>query len=145
AAPHCPAGHFSPYSGGEKDTFAKDFANLQRCRNGGEGGAGIDSGHRRALLRMDAMQNQRFKKRSAELTFLAWRNESYCPAKETIMSTISARRGFFRSAMNALIAARQREASRYVSGVLLGFDDETLKANGYDREELKKAARSRYV
>ncbi|MCF6116308.1 hypothetical protein L2449_05150 [Mesorhizobium muleiense] len=47
--------------------------------------------------------------------------------------------------MNALIEARQREASRYVSGVLLGFDDETLKANGYDREELKKAARSRYV
>ncbi|RWO09747.1 MAG: hypothetical protein EOS07_11915 [Mesorhizobium sp.] len=43
------------------------------------------------------------------------------------------------------IEARQREASRYVSGVLLGFDDETLKANGYDREELKKAAGSRYV
>lgn len=61
------------------------------------------------------------------------------------MSTISARRGFFRSAMKAIIEARQREASRYVSGVLLGFDDETLKANGYDREELKKAARSRYV
>ncbi|WP_353025895.1 hypothetical protein [Mesorhizobium sp. M1399] len=65
------------------------------------------------------------------------------PAKETIMSTISARRGFFRSAVNALIEARQREASRYVSGVLLGFDDETLKAHGYDREELKKAANSR--
>ncbi|CAH2408544.1 conserved hypothetical protein [Mesorhizobium escarrei] len=31
AAPHCPAGHFFPYSDGEKDTFAKDFANLQRC------------------------------------------------------------------------------------------------------------------
>ncbi|MGX9119222.1 hypothetical protein ACWTU6_21555 [Mesorhizobium sp. BHbsci] len=61
------------------------------------------------------------------------------------MSTISARRGFLRSAVNALIEARQREASRYVSGVLLAFDDETLKANGYDREELKKAARSRYV
>ncbi|PAP95503.1 hypothetical protein [Mesorhizobium wenxiniae] len=61
------------------------------------------------------------------------------------MSTISARRGFFRSAVNALIEARQREASRYVSGVLLGFDDETLKAHGYDREELRKTARSRYV
>jgi hypothetical protein len=61
------------------------------------------------------------------------------------MSTISARRGFFRSAMNALIEARQREASRYVSDVLLGFDDETLKAHGYDREELRKAARSPYV
>ncbi|AZO01492.1 hypothetical protein EJ066_20530 [Mesorhizobium sp. M9A.F.Ca.ET.002.03.1.2] len=29
AAPHCPAGHFSP--DGEKDAFARDFANLQRC------------------------------------------------------------------------------------------------------------------
>lgn len=61
------------------------------------------------------------------------------------MSTISARRGFFRSAMNALIEARQREASRYVNGMLLGLDDETLKAHGYDREELKKAANSHYV
>ncbi|TIO42840.1 MAG: hypothetical protein E5X81_19240 [Mesorhizobium sp.] len=34
AAPHCPAGHFSPYSDGEKDAFAKDFANLERCRKG---------------------------------------------------------------------------------------------------------------
>ncbi|WP_367186041.1 hypothetical protein [Mesorhizobium escarrei] len=109
------------------------------------GSAAIDSGHRRALFRMDAMQNQRFKKRSAELTFSMWRKESCCPAKETIMSTIPARRGFFRSAVNALIEARQREASRYVSGVLLGFDDETLKAHGYDREELKKRSRSRYV
>ncbi|TIN09143.1 MAG: hypothetical protein E5Y14_16895 [Mesorhizobium sp.] len=31
AAPHCPAGHFSPYSDGEKNAFANDFANLQRC------------------------------------------------------------------------------------------------------------------
>ncbi|WP_352475359.1 MULTISPECIES: hypothetical protein [unclassified Mesorhizobium] len=69
--------------------------------------------------------------------------KSCCPAKETVMSTISARRGFFRNAVKALIEARQREASRYVSGVLLGFDDETLKAHGYDREQLKKAANSR--
>jgi hypothetical protein len=25
-------GHFSPYRDGEKDAFAKDFANFQRCR-----------------------------------------------------------------------------------------------------------------
>ncbi|TIU45015.1 MAG: hypothetical protein E5W19_32185, partial [Mesorhizobium sp.] len=37
AAPHLPAGIFSPYSDGEKDAFADDFANLQHC----EGGAGI--------------------------------------------------------------------------------------------------------
>ncbi|TWI33651.1 hypothetical protein IQ26_03920 [Mesorhizobium tianshanense] len=60
------------------------------------------------------------------------------------MSTISTRPGFFRSAMNALIESRQREARRYVSGVLLGFDDKTLKAHGYDREELKRTARSPY-
>ncbi|MER9068181.1 hypothetical protein NKH84_16710 [Mesorhizobium sp. M0902] len=97
----------------------------------------------RVSLRMGAMQNRRFQKASARLTFFTWRKESYCPAKETVMSTISRRRGFFRNAVKALIEARQREASRYVSGVLLGFDDETLKAHGYDREQLKKAANSR--
>ncbi|RWO22570.1 MAG: hypothetical protein EOS09_19995 [Mesorhizobium sp.] len=35
-APHCPAGHFSPYSDGEKDAVIADFANLQRCRKGAE-------------------------------------------------------------------------------------------------------------
>ncbi|BCH16890.1 hypothetical protein MesoLjLa_37410 [Mesorhizobium sp. L-2-11] len=39
AAPHCPAGHFSPYSDGEKDAFAEDFANLQRCRTDAEAAA----------------------------------------------------------------------------------------------------------
>ncbi|RWK46558.1 MAG: hypothetical protein EOR48_33245, partial [Mesorhizobium sp.] len=32
AAPHRPAGHFSPYNDGEKDAVATDFANLHRCR-----------------------------------------------------------------------------------------------------------------
>ncbi|RWC54516.1 MAG: hypothetical protein EOS56_28545 [Mesorhizobium sp.] len=35
-APHLPAGIFSPYSDGEKDAVAKDFANLQRCGKGAE-------------------------------------------------------------------------------------------------------------
>ncbi|AZO02317.1 hypothetical protein EOA27_07980 [Mesorhizobium sp. M2A.F.Ca.ET.037.01.1.1] len=61
------------------------------------------------------------------------------------MSTLPARRGFFRNAMSALIEARRREATRYVNGALLCLDDETLNANGYDREELKKAANSLYV
>jgi hypothetical protein len=34
AAPHCPAGHFSPYSDGEKDAFVGGFANNQRCTKG---------------------------------------------------------------------------------------------------------------
>src|SRR4051812_45443580 len=32
AAPHRPAGHFSPYSDGEKDAVIEDFANYRRCR-----------------------------------------------------------------------------------------------------------------
>ncbi|RWO57581.1 MAG: hypothetical protein EOS14_22685 [Mesorhizobium sp.] len=34
AASHCPAGHFSPYSDGEKDAISNDFANFRRCRKG---------------------------------------------------------------------------------------------------------------
>jgi hypothetical protein len=43
AAPHCPAGHFSPYSDGEKDAVVGDFANLQRCRKGTEVAASLFS------------------------------------------------------------------------------------------------------
>ncbi|PBC05672.1 hypothetical protein CK220_00235 [Mesorhizobium sp. WSM3860] len=32
AAPHCPAGHFSPCSDGEKDAFINAFANFHRCK-----------------------------------------------------------------------------------------------------------------
>ncbi|PBC10856.1 hypothetical protein CK230_08420 [Mesorhizobium sp. WSM3859] len=34
AAPHRPAGHFSPYSDGEKDAAIDDFANRQTSRKG---------------------------------------------------------------------------------------------------------------
>ncbi|KAA3441781.1 hypothetical protein C7I87_33390 [Mesorhizobium sp. SARCC-RB16n] len=34
AAPHCPAGHFSPYSDGEKEADIDGFANRQRCKRG---------------------------------------------------------------------------------------------------------------
>lgn len=44
--------------------------------------------------------------------------------------------GFFRNAMNALIAARTRQAAAYVNGALLMLDDETLRRNGYNRREL---------
>jgi hypothetical protein len=46
----------------------------------------------------------------------------------------------FRSALNSLIDARTRQATRYVNGALLMLDDETLAANGYNRETLKKNA-----
>ncbi|RNJ46787.1 hypothetical protein B5V01_34875 [Mesorhizobium erdmanii] len=32
AAPHRPAGHFSPYSTGEKHAVIDGFANCQRCK-----------------------------------------------------------------------------------------------------------------
>ena len=49
-----------------------------------------------------------------------------------------AKGGFFRNAMDALVAARQRQVSRYVNGALLMLDDEALKARGYTREELRR-------
>lgn len=52
--------------------------------------------------------------------------------------TTTAKGGFFRSTLDAFIAARERQASRYVSGALLMLDDETLKAAGYNRAELRK-------
>jgi hypothetical protein len=51
-------------------------------------------------------------------------------------------RGFFRGALDALIEARSKQASRYVNGALLMLDDETLAANGYNRNELKRRGAS---
>jgi hypothetical protein len=53
---------------------------------------------------------------------------------------MTTRSGFFRNALDRLVAARQRQADRYVSGALLAFDDETLKAYGYTREDLARRA-----
>ena len=60
------------------------------------------------------------------------------------MATNPAGHGFFRNAIGAMMAARERQASRYVAGALLKFDDETLLANGYSREELEKRASVNY-
>jgi hypothetical protein len=53
--------------------------------------------------------------------------------------------GFFRTAVDALVEARQRQVSRYVNGALLMLDDETLKSHGYDRAELKKRGGAYYM
>ena len=50
-------------------------------------------------------------------------------------------KSFLRRSLDAFIAAREREAEIYVSRALLSFDDETLKAHGYDRNALRKTAR----
>lgn len=54
------------------------------------------------------------------------------------MTTTFKPHGFLRRSLDAFIAAREREAERYVSRVLLGFDDETLRASGYDRKDLER-------
>lgn len=55
------------------------------------------------------------------------------------------KRGFFRNALDNLIEARSRQATRYVNGALLMLDDETLAANGYNRAELAKSAHTTYM
>lgn len=53
--------------------------------------------------------------------------------------------GFFRNAMNALVDARAKQADRYINGALLMLDDETLRAHGYNREDLKKRGGVSYM
>ena len=45
-------------------------------------------------------------------------------------------RNIFRTTFDRLVAARERQVRRYVNGMLLGFDDEALKALGHRREDL---------
>lgn len=61
------------------------------------------------------------------------------------MAQSSAKRGFFRGALEAMMVARQRQASAYVNGALLMLDDETLKASGYNRDELMRRANVSYL
>lgn len=54
------------------------------------------------------------------------------------MAHNSGKRGFFRNAVDALVAAREKQANRYVAGALLMLDDETLRSNGYNRADLER-------
>ncbi|WP_306030506.1 MULTISPECIES: hypothetical protein [unclassified Stappia] len=47
-------------------------------------------------------------------------------------------KGLFRKAIDSMVAARERQARRYVNGYLLSLDDATLAAYGYDRAELER-------
>ncbi|WP_180356055.1 hypothetical protein [Aliirhizobium smilacinae] len=44
----------------------------------------------------------------------------------------------FRNAMNRMVQAREKQASRYANGALLSLDNETLKNLGTSREELRR-------
>lgn len=61
------------------------------------------------------------------------------------MADSRAGRGFFRNAVSALVEARERQASRYVNNALLMLDDDTLKAHGYSRDELKRRSGAGYM
>jgi hypothetical protein len=45
---------------------------------------------------------------------------------------------FFRNAFDRFVAARERQAARYVNGALMSMDSRTLKAMGTSREELRR-------
>ena len=47
--------------------------------------------------------------------------------------------------MDSLVQARTRQVNRYVNGALLMLDDETLKAHGYSRDELKRKGVAHYI
>ncbi len=49
----------------------------------------------------------------------------------------TARRGFFRTAFDAMVSAREKQAQRYVNGALMMLDDETLGAHGISRQQLR--------
>lgn len=44
----------------------------------------------------------------------------------------------FRTAFDRMVAARERQARRYVNGYLMTLDDESLKALNRSRDELRR-------
>jgi hypothetical protein len=48
------------------------------------------------------------------------------------------KRGFMRKAVDAMIAARTRQAARYSSGTLLRLDEEQLRTLGQIKTETRK-------
>ena len=51
----------------------------------------------------------------------------------------------FRNAYQRVIAARERQVSRYVNGALLNLDDKTLESMGLTREELRRRGTGSYT
>lgn len=52
---------------------------------------------------------------------------------------------FFRNAFDRVVAARERQARRYVAGALMYLDNETLATLGTSQEELRRKGATRYV
>lgn len=60
------------------------------------------------------------------------------------MAAFYSRHNFFRSAFDALVEGRERQARRYANDALLMLDDETLKSNGLLPGQLGPRARRHY-
>ena len=49
-----------------------------------------------------------------------------------------------RNTFDRMVAAREKQARRYVNGALLNLDDETLTRAGFNRKELRAQGASNY-
>lgn len=58
-----------------------------------------------------------------------------------VTARVAPSRGILRRALARMIAAREQHARRQVHAHLLGLDDTTLAAFGYDRQSLEQAGR----
>ncbi|WP_422371031.1 hypothetical protein [Hoeflea sp.] len=52
---------------------------------------------------------------------------------------------FFQSALDRLVAARERQARRYINGTMMAMDDSQLAALGRTREELRREGAQAYM
>lgn len=50
----------------------------------------------------------------------------------------------FRKTFDRMIAAREKQARRFVNGALLNLDDSTLKSAGLNRADIKAQGSSAY-
>nr|CAD6603097.1 hypothetical protein RKHAN_01291 [Rhizobium sp. Khangiran2] len=81
----------------------------------------------------------------------ALHNPDYIPLIERAMNSARDERiykmanSIFRTAFERVVAARERQASRYVNNVLMNLDDQTLKGMGTSREELRRKGGSGFV
>lgn len=54
-------------------------------------------------------------------------------------------KSFFRTALDRMITARERQARRYVNGALLHMDDATLTSLGRNRADIEREGAQDYM
>jgi hypothetical protein len=54
-------------------------------------------------------------------------------------------KSFFRTALQRVVEARERQASHYISGALINLDNQSLSDLGTSRQELRRKANTSYV